>query len=379
VNLIILRCFSVKPILTVFEFYQLGDGILSLPFLRGAMERYRVVVCCQPNVAELYSLCLPGIETVRCQPSWRKMALGVRQESAGAGLWECVRCLRKLKPDVAVSIWPDPRVHFLMACSGARRRIGFAVGDQNIWAPKYLPKRRAKVVAARSLAGFAQFITCHPWLHRALDKDDFQQPHWANWRQLSNELALPWRDELPWATPDRVVNDAQVAAFLHRHQSSSPVYLMHSGARNPANRWFKARFQGVIDNWFVPRQVPLIIIDSGQGNTPAAVDDRQLVYKPGNLADFLALLANVDCVLCNDSFPAHAAAALGKKVYTVMSSANPNWFAPFGNESRVIQKDACEFRPCLDYCKKPSYICLEAVTVWDVIKKLDEEYRAAEI
>ncbi len=87
------------------------------------------------------------------------------------------------------------------------------------------------------------------------------------------------------------------------------------------------------------------------------------------LEELFALTAVVDRVLCHDSMMAHLAGALGKTVYTLFGPQNPDWFAPFGNRERVIIRDVCPHRPCFDRCVFPTPICIEAISVEDVIRE----------
>lgn len=363
---------NTKPLLLGFEFYQLGDGVLSLPFLRGALERYRVVMYCSAPVAKLYSICLPEVKTLVCRRDG---------DTGGVRVVECIRQLRVLRPAVAVSILPDPRIQFLMMCSGAAERVGFRTDDQNIWSPSYLRWRRAKVLAARAAARFMQHVTGSEWLTRVLDRGKPTRAQWKSWRQLADTLSVPWRDEFPWFAADGEP-PLTVKKFLAGARAAGrEVFLVHTGARNASRRWPRERFAAVIDDYLLPKGAAVLVTDSGEGNLPAVESPWCQVWQSRGLAEFFAVLSRVDTVLCNDSFPAHAAAALGKRVYTIFSAQEAEWFAPYGNEHRVIQKDVCQYRPCLDYCKQPSYLCLEAVTPADVIKKLaaDDDHRAAEI
>ncbi|MDR2462520.1 MAG: glycosyltransferase [Verrucomicrobiales bacterium] len=364
---------KTKPVLLVFEFYQLGDGILSLPFLRGALERYRVVVCCSPNVAELYSVCLPEMETLVYQPFWRDW------RGNGIGISECIRQMRALRPEVAASILPDPRIQCLMVHSGAAERVGFRTDDQNIWSPAYLRWRRVKVLSARLVARLWQRVSGSEWLTRELERGKPTRAQWKSWRQLAETLAVPWRDEFPWFMADGEVPLA-VNNFLSRARAERRAVLMvHTGARNASRRWPREHFAAVIDKYLRDNDSAVIVTDSGKNNLPAVSSPWCLAWQSRGLREFFAVLSRVDVILGNDSFPVHAAAALGKRVYTIFSAQDAEWFAPYGNEHRVIQKDVCRFRPCLDYCKQPAYICLDAVTPDDVMKKLAADHRAAEI
>jgi heptosyltransferase-2 len=82
-------------------------------------------------------------------------------------------------------------------------------------------------------------------------------------------------------------------------------------------------------------------------------------------------LAGCDAVLCHDSFPAHLAAALGKPVVTIFGSGEPDWFAPFNNRQRVVQKRVCPLHPCIDRCGMPRYICLDEIQPAEVLRQLE--------
>ncbi|MFM8229921.1 MAG: glycosyltransferase family 9 protein, partial [Chthoniobacterales bacterium] len=83
-------------------------------------------------------------------------------------------------------------------------------------------------------------------------------------------------------------------------------------------------------------------------------------------------LAASDAVVCHDSLPGHLAAALGKPVVTIFGSGEPDWFAPWANRERAVQKRVCPLHPCIDRCGMDSYLCLEAVSVDDVAAKVME-------
>jgi ADP-heptose:LPS heptosyltransferase len=90
-----------------------------------------------------------------------------------------------------------------------------------------------------------------------------------------------------------------------------------------------------------------------------------------DLASLVAALHGADAVLCHDSLPAHLAAALGKPVVTIFGSGEPDWFAPWNNRDRVVQRRVCPLHPCIDRCGMDSYLCLDAVTTGDVLAQLE--------
>ncbi|MDD5260592.1 MAG: glycosyltransferase family 9 protein [Methylacidiphilales bacterium] len=361
---------NAKPRLVLFEWHHLGDAILSLPFLRGATECYRVVVFCTPQVAELYRLCLPGIETVSWRPFWVKGGGKGNRSEGSVSFFGLIRKLRAFKADAAVSVWPDPRAHFFMALSGAKVRIGFALTNDNIYASG-LPWRRREIFYGRLAARLLEAVSGGRWLTLGLEKKSSSQAHWEDWRQMSGALGAAWRDALPWFDPAAEDLRGEMADFFQKAAlSGKPVFLLHAGAGHPTKRWPVERFQAVIHEWFTRGKIPLVIVDDGSGMIPVPEGPDQITCRPANLALFLKILGRVDAVLCNDSLPSHAAAALGKKVFTIFGSASTAWFAPYKNEAHVVSSDVCPFRPCLGRCVQPSFICLEAVQPRDVIEKL---------
>jgi ADP-heptose:LPS heptosyltransferase len=64
------------------------------------------------------------------------------------------------------------------------------------------------------------------------------------------------------------------------------------------------------------------------------------------------------------------AAALGRPVIAVFGSGEPDWFAPWNNRDRVVQRRGCPLHPCIDRCGMDSYLCLDAISTNDVLAQL---------
>ena len=96
------------------------------------------------------------------------------------------------------------------------------------------------------------------------------------------------------------------------------------------------------------------------GAEPVTPDGVTKIQTP-DLSSLAAALNRADAVLCHDSLPAHLAAALGKPVITIFGSGEPDWFAPWNNRDRVVQRRVCPLHPCIDRCGMDRYLCLEAV------------------
>jgi ADP-heptose:LPS heptosyltransferase len=350
-----------RPVLVVWELHHLGDALLGIPFFKGAAEHYRtVVVCRSPVAALLRELDLP-VEVRECEVPWLD----------GTGWLEWILDMRRIgrehRPSAAVSVWPDPRVHAVMRLSGASRRISFRVDARNVYGATRPWIRRGLVLGkiadrAARLMGLGGFLT------EALEKESSNQAHWTGWRQLAGALSVSWRAELPWIPTEGVIPE-EVRAWLEKMKGEGRrVVLVHPGARHPARRW--GGYGDVVRNGLFPRGDAVLWIDDGETDPESFTEKTELrtITRP-SLQELIGLTRAADLVLANDSFPAHLAAILDRKVVTVFTSQNASWFAPYQNEDGVVQRDVCLHRPCIDHCVMPSFICRDAVTVGDVLEK----------
>ena len=362
-----------KQKLLVFELRQLGDAVQSLPFVRGAMEVFEVFICCQPGAAALYRLVIDEDRLIPWSPPWGKEKGKYRlREWDWTGLLGTMRRLRRLRCDAAVSVWADARDHLLMALSGARTRAGFPMNAQNYYGHERAWRRRQLHVGRILEVIFAAGL-CRRLISRPLQRQDYLQNHLADWKQLAAALAIPWRDDTPWmAVPPASAGDALAEFRRIKAASQHPAWLIHPGARMPNRRWPVEKFETVIREVFVPQETPYLVIEPAECAAPAVVGSRGFALKTATLTDLLRAIEAVDCVLCNDTGVSHLAGALGKKVVTLFSANRPDWFAPFGNRSRVVEKDVCPFRPCIDRCEMPTFICLEAISVEAVSARVRE-------
>ncbi len=342
---------------------MIGDAILSLPFIRAAQAQYAVFVCCDPSTADVFRLAMPDENIVCWRPPWRdlKGRYGlVRWRKTGFTM--LIQRLRQIQPRTALSVWADPRLHLLMAVSRAGERYGYPARSVNFYAC-HLPWRRRQLPVAKAINLFGTICLRRRLLTRRLNRADYLQPHLEDWRQLAVELGLNWNTKPPWFSTPHVLLPAKLAEWLRvEHGLGKKVWLIHPGARNPNRRWPLEKFRTLIEQTFLPRKVPVIVIDLPESPIPRDWISGAFIYRPATLPEFIRTVDEVDCVLCNDTGISHVAAALGKRVISIFSAGLPAWFAPYGNEDLVVQNDVCPHRPCLDRCAMPSYVCLEALT-----------------
>lgn len=332
--------------LVVFELHHLGDAVLALPFLRAASARFQVTIFCRPPVAEFLREILSELEIVEAPGSW-------------PGRLAAVRRLKLSPRDVVTSVWADARVHLLMRLSGAGHRVGFPMIRENYYAPD-LPWRRRRLQLGKFLSRLGQFLTPGPLLTQRLTRKASTQSHLDCWTQLATALDFAPNFERPWITPRPHTLPEEVQGFLdlHRHE---PVLLLHPGGRLPTKRWPK--FQSLLERLVVAPPLATLIIQPPGESAPRPCNEHQLLVSPPDWPTLFRLIQSATVVVCNDSLASHLAAALGRPVVTIFGSGNPDWFAPYQNEDRVVATNVCRFRPCIDRCVMPAVVCLESVTV----------------
>lgn len=337
---------------------------MSLPFIRSATEKYDVYVCCQPSVREVFSTRLPEDHIILWRPPWldeeEKYSLSKWKH---AGLKSLLQGVRRIRPHVAVSVWADTRVHVLMALSGAKERIGFPMSARNVYASQ-LPWRRRQIRFGRILNSGASFCLGRALLTRKLSRIDYFQHHVEGWRQLAEALDLRWNAEFPWLdVPPGRLPEGVSARLQNARAAGQKIWLLHPGARTPNRRWPLERFRSLVEQVFPRDRGSVIAIDPVESPLPGDWLAGVFTFRPSTLAEFFRILSAADYVLCNDTGVSHAAAALGKRVVSIFSANLPQWFGPYQNLDLAAHADVCSHRPCLDRCVKPSFICIEAVTV----------------
>jgi ADP-heptose:LPS heptosyltransferase len=129
-----------------------------------------------------------------------------------------------------------------------------------------------------------------------------------------------------------------------------------------------ARFSALLDQLSQREDLAVIVVNGPSEPGLQTSHPWQIVLPPATLEELFTLTVAVDKVLCHDTMMAHLAAALGKTVHTIFGPQNPDWFAPFRNQQRVIIHDVCPHRPCFDHCLFPSPLCIEAINIEEVVE-----------
>jgi ADP-heptose:LPS heptosyltransferase len=353
-----------KPNLLVFEMRMVGDAIMSFPFIRAAQEKYTVHVCCQPSVSEVFRLLLPEEQVVPWRPFWvPEVAQYSATKSKNAETKSAFQRLRRVKAQIVLGVWADARDHVLMALTGAKTRIGFPM-DKNNFYGSALSWRKRQIRIGKCITFLGRLCLGGELLTHKVQRRDYDQHHVEDWRQLAEQLGLKWSTDFPWFKVLDSLLPPEVSAWLSAARPRrQPIWLAHPGARRPSHRWPIEKFRTLIEQTFIARGIPVMIIDPLEYPLPRQWAPETLIYRPRGLMEFFSVLSAIDCVVCNDTGVSHAAAALGKRVVCIFGPTPPQCFAPCNNLDLVVQSHACPHSPCYDRCIMPSYVCLETITV----------------
>ena len=361
----------MKLKLALFEFRMIGDAVMALPFIRSVQEQYDVHVCCTPSGQDVFRMVLPPEKILCWRPPWidetRKYSPSKLLKQYPADL---LREIRKLRPEIGVCSWADPRTSLIMLMAGIRRRIGFDLQPQNYYGQER-PWRAAGLKKAQLFQRVMHALG-KPLLTESLQRNEYLQHHVEDWAQLVAHLGVEWRPKLPWLSLTELKLPRELMAFLQQHQATGPVGVIHCGARTEAKRWPRERFQQLIEEHLIVKGLAVVLIDLPDLTLPEINHPLVKIYRPESLASYVGLCGLVDYAICNDTGSAHLAGAVGTLVVTIFSNSRPEWFAPYGYGDLAVAGADCPEKPCLERCVMTSFICRDGVTVEMVAEKLSK-------
>lgn len=362
---------AMKPRLLVVELHHLGDAVMSFPFIRGAREKFEIHVLCRPSVAPVYRLLSGGPIVHEWEPPW--------VDDRECGPLSAIRLAKKqgldLRPrqfDAAACVWADVRAEIIMASTGAKQRIGFPMTRGNYYAAG-IPWRARRLAAGRLLEHLGPLVgISRPLLTTSLHRVEPSQHHLRCWEQLAEACGVICDYSSPWINAASTENAMELRSKAS--VSGRRLLAVHACARLPSKQWSLEKWRALCALPSVRAKFDLLEIVPAD-NQPQIPDMPHVVT--ADTESLAAVLVGADALVGHDSFPAHLAAALGKPVVTIFGSGEPNWFAPWNNRARAVQRRACPLHPCIDRCGMDSYLCLEAVSVDDAAAQVMKLFPSA--
>jgi len=168
------------------------------------------------------------------------------------------------------------------------------------------------------------------------------------------------------------------ACFAHVRREGRPLVLVSPVSRWPSKEWLPEGFARTARTLIDQRHAEIVLTGSTR-ERPRTERIRALLEGHAlnlagqtTLAELIALIAEADLFLTNDSGPMHIADALGTPLVAVFGPTDPVRTGPYRQRRHVIHDGKLTCSPCLKrYCSRVR--CMEAVqpeTVSDLAMKV---------
>jgi ADP-heptose:LPS heptosyltransferase len=317
----------MKPKLLVVELWGIGDLAIATPFLRAASEKYSVTVLSKPFAMEMQQRLWPGVTVVPFVAPWTAFKGKYRLLSwPWIKLFQLIIQLRREKFDVAVSARWDPRDHFLLWLTGAKKRLGF-------------PRLKSGIFLTEIVE--SPLATAH---------------RYSYWRNLASALGIILPPSTELKLPAKI---------------DSQKILVHTGAAQPTRIWPLVRFKNLVAKLRNAGNDVQVLCDPPQTQWWIDAGEKNL-GTPTSIPALLKFIDDAGIFIGNDSGPGHLAAICGCTTFTILGPTLPEWFLPLHPQAEFAQGKACPYKPCFDYCRFPAPHCLLNVSEEEVWLKVEK-------
>jgi heptosyltransferase-2 len=317
----------VKPKLLIVELWGLGDLAIATPFLRAAAGKFAVTLLAKPYALDLRPRLWPEINVVPFTAPWT--AFKKKYHFTRWPFLEIIRLRRQLAEthfDHGLSARWDPRDHLLLKLFGAPDRLGF-------------PRVHSRIFLTRPLA------RPEPSAHR-----------YEYWRVLARALGL----ELP----------PRENIFIPAARGGQTI-LIHTGAAQRVRVWPLEKYRGLAAQLRQKGFPVQIACDPGQRGWWRGAGEAEIAT-PANVTELIGLIDRAGAFIGNDSGPGHLAAICGVPTFTLFGPQLPEWFAPLHPGSEWMEGRACPYKPCSDYCRFATPVCLWNIGEEEVFARVEK-------
>jgi len=254
--------------------------------------------------------------------------------------------------DTAVILHSTHRVILVSWLAGIRRRIGYA--------------RRLPWLLTDRL----------PYL-----KPEGDRHEWEYNVKLLKFLKVSSSDQQLYL-PTTAAQQAKVTSFLRDggHRGDQLLIGLHPGASCPSKRWPPERFAAVADYLIQHHKAQVVVVTGPKESKFGEAVVKRMghpairAFGTFTLGELACLFQKTHCLISNDSGPVHIASAVGTPVVAIFGrwggGLSPTRWGPTGPNSVSLHHDVgC--RPCLAHRCPIGFICLEAVSVEEVLAAVE--------
>ncbi|HMK42831.1 MAG TPA: lipopolysaccharide heptosyltransferase II [Dissulfurispiraceae bacterium] len=317
----------------------IGDAVMTLPAIRAVRRAYPkayIAVLAKPSVAPVYEH-LPGIDEVILQYDYHE------------GLWGRIKMameLRKKHFSTAILLQNAFGAALTAFLAGIPERIGYDRDGRGFLLTKAIPYHN----------------------------EDMAMHHIKYYLHLLNRAGMPAEYERPALV---ITLQEHLKARKRLAGPPRPLLGLNPGATyGSAKRWYPDRFAEV-GNWFIRTTGGSVVIFGSKTEEDIALeidedipDHKLCVAGHTTIRDLMALLAECDALVTNDSGPMHLANAIGTPLVAIFGSTQPALTGPLGDGVRVLDADvSCS--PCFERtCPQKDLKCMTTVTADEVSHEL---------
>lgn len=164
------------------------------------------------------------------------------------------------------------------------------------------------------------------------------------------DLELPPRDNIP------------VPQHPRNHDGK---ILVHTGAGQAVRVWPLENYRKLVARLRQQQYGVEVACDPDQRDWWLQAGEAG-VATPRTVTELLALIDRASVFIGNDSGPGHLAAFSGVPTFTIFGPQLPEWFAPLHPAAEWSDGKACPYKPCKDYCRFASPLCIDRLTEEEV-------------
>ncbi|MFA6320424.1 MAG: lipopolysaccharide heptosyltransferase II [Candidatus Omnitrophota bacterium] len=327
---------------------RLGDVVLSTPVIKAVRE-----ACPDGYIA--FMAARHARDILEGNPYLDEVIIYEKagREKGIASNLKFIRSLRRKKFDIALILHPTNRAHLLVSLAGIPETIGY----NKKWG--FLLTKRIPHSKHHGLKHEIDYV---------LD--------------VLRYTGLEPKDKSLYM-PVNACSERNVESIFQEHGISKNdiCVAVNPGASCVSKRWGTEKFAQVAHILAEKYKAKIIIIsgasDKKLGDEVASLLQGKCVNLAGrtSVADVAGVLRRAKLFVSNDSGPVHIACAVGTPVIAIFGRSDrglsPERWGPTGKSDIVLHEDVgCV--ECLAHKCKKGFMCLEAVTVDDVIAAADK-------
>jgi len=338
--------FTTPKNILILELWGIGDLVMMSFVLDPLRENYsnaKITLLVKPQASVLLKNNRNIDEFIEFDFPWTRFRRKYR-------IWqwdwrELIRVVKKLRRrrfDLAICARGDIRNNILLFLAQPARRVGY------------------------DFTGGGYFLT------DVVDKRSSRKHRVNGWNRLLRYLGVNVENFYPkiYISEDE---SKEAEKFLADHgiTQNDLIIGIHPGARIAVRRWPLERFTKVADHIRDKYNAKIILFIGPDGYGEDVSGDFIKAKLP--LRGLIALMSKLALFVCNDSGPMHIATAINISVVALYGPTDPQWFGPYGETHRILIKEGFKCRPCYDYCRYESPLCIDKISIDEVIEEIDRK------